>query len=531
MIIDARTISSGETIECDVCIVGAGPAGITIAHELCNQGLNILLLESGGIKYEKNLEQLNHGEVNLSVHTPLEQYRRRQIGGATTFWGGRCVPFDESDFEVRPHVPHSGWPITKTELNPYYQRAHTYCEIGQYEYAAEKALSESGRRKMISGFESADVSIEHLYLFSPPTDFGRKYLDSLKRSQNVNVFIYATCLKIITNSAGTRVDYLQVASMQKNEFLVSARQFILAAGGLEVTRLLLVSNDVYANGIGNQHDLLGRFYMGHINHLFDVKFKSPEKVMWDYEKTPDGVYCQRQIAIAENKRQQYGLLNQRVFMERPKISDPSHRSSILSATYLLKGVLNQQKKYRYPSQHVRNILFDFDTILKFSHKWMTKRILSDRKLPSVVAKSASGIYTFRVDSEQVPNPESRVSLSRNKDAFGINQLKVDWRCTELDVNSISKSVFLIGEAFAKAGVGELQSLPTIFPSAQGGHHLGTTRMSETPQTGVVDVNGRVHGLSNLYIASSSVFATASYANPTLTVVALAIRLADYLKKL
>lgn len=529
MIIDARSITGGETINCDICIVGAGAAGITLAHELCNQNMTVLLLESGGVKYDEELEHLNRGEVDLSVHTSLEQYRRRQVGGATTFWGGRCVPFDQSDFEVRSHVPHSGWPITKADLDPYYQRAHDYCEIGSYAYAVNSALSELDRKPMIPGFESTDISIDNLYLFSPPTNFGKKYLDQLIKSTNVTIYTYATCLKLFSNSEGTGVEYLQVSSKRKNDFFVHAKQFVLSTGGLEVTRLLLLSNDFHACGIGNQHDLLGRFYMGHINHFFDVEFKPRTGIVWDYEKTIEGVYCQRQIAIAENKRQQYELLNQRAFMERPDVSNPSHGSSILSATYLAKGLLSKQTNYKYPLQHTKNVLFDFKNILSFSQKWVTKRILSKRKLPSVVAETSSGVYTLRIDSEQVPNPNSRVSLGKSKDMFGLNKLKVEWQCTDLEGSSIKKSAHLIGESFAKAGVGKLLSLPDVSPAAQGGHHLGTTRMASAPQRGVVDLNCQVYGSSNLYIASGSVFATVSYANPTLTIVALAIRLADYLK--
>lgn len=530
MIIDARNIVEDEQIECDICIVGAGAAGITLANELSDQDIQVIVLESGGIKYEKSLEHLNHGEVDLNVHSTLEQYRRRQIGGATTFWGGRCVPFDQSDFEVRAHVPYSGWPIIKADIDPYYRRAHDYCEIGSYSYAVKDVLPKANyHKKAISELNSSIISTESLYLFSPPTDFGKKYLEQLKKSKNLRIFTYANCLKIITNSEGNKVSSLEVSSIRKNYFSICAKQFILAAGGLEVTRLLLLSNNFYVNGIGNQYDLLGRFYMGHINHTFDMKFVSQESIRWDYEKTSEGVYCQRQIAIVEDERQRHKLLNQRVFMERPKIHDPSHNNSVLSATYLVKGLLSRQTKYQYPLLHFKNVLFDFSNLLNFSQKWIAGRMLSKRKLPSVVAKSSADTYTFRIDSEQTPNFDSRVSLSRNKGIFGRNQLKVDWRCTELDVNSIKKSAYLISEEFSKAGVGKLCSFPDISPASQGGHHLGTTRMADKPQKGVVDSDCRVYGLSNLYIASSSVFATSSYANPTLTIVALAIRLADHLK--
>ncbi len=268
--------------------------------------------------------------------------------------------------------------------------------------------------------------------------------------------------------------------------------------------------------------------MGHLNSYIKVKFPEKAPIIWDYQRLPNGRYYQHSIAICENKRRQYQLLNQRFFVERPNFSDPSHESGILSATYLAKSFITKRKVIHF-GDHLKNIFIDPKCMLDFSYKWMTQRILSKSKLPSVIVKNKSNLYTLRIDSEQVPNPQSQVTLSDKKDIFGLNQLKVDWRCSELDLLSIKKSVNLLQQALDNCGVGKVLSLPTIPSSPQGGHYLGTTRMSNLPQHGVVDENCKVHDLNNLYIASSSVFATSSYANPTLTVVALAIRLADHIK--
>ncbi|BAY27689.1 GMC oxidoreductase [Calothrix sp. NIES-2100] len=525
MIIDARNVAEAETLDCDICIVGAGAAGITLAHEFCNQDMKVLLLESGGLNYDKSLDLLNQGEVDLATHSSLEENRRRQLGGATIVWGGRCVPFDESDFEYQSHIPYSGWPITKKDLDPYYEVAHTYCEMGAYNYAAD------GSKPMIPGLNSEDISTEQVYVFSPPTNFGKHYLDILKNTQNINLLLYATCLNIATDETGNQVEYLNVSSLRRNNFMVRAKQYVLATGGLEVTRLLLLSNNVHKQGIGNRFNLLGRYYMGHLNSRIQVQFSENKPIIWDYQRLPNGNYYQHSIAIRENKRKQYGLLNQRFFVERPNFRDPSHQNSILSATYLAKVWLKQPKFSQDFAAHLKNIVFDPQGMLGFSYKWITKRILSKNKLPSVIVGNKSNLYTLRIDSEQVPNPNSQVTLSDRKDSFGLNQLKVDWRSNELDILSIERSVDIFKQALEKGEIGKVVSAPTISPAPQGGHHLGTTRMSSTPQNGVVDENCKVHDLSNLYIASSSVFTTSSYANPTLTVVALAIRLADHIKRL
>ncbi len=529
MIIDGRSVAEAEILDCDVCIVGAGAAGITLAHELSNQDVKVFLLESGGLKYEQSLESLNQGEVDLKSHTTLEEYRRRHLGGATTAWGGRCVPFDQSDFECQSHIPYSGWPITKKDLDPYYERAHTYCEIGAYNYSVSNIFASTENPKlMIPSLKSEDVS-EQLYLFSPPTNFGKRYLDILKNSQNINLILYANCLNIATDENGSSVQHLNVASLRKNMFMVRAQHYILATGGLEVTRLLLLSRDVHTQGIGNRFNLLGRYYMSHINSKIQVQFSEKEPIIWDYQQFPNGTYYQHSIAIREDKRKQYGLLNQRFFVERPNFSDPSHQSSILSATYLAKSLINRQKISQDFAAHIKNIVVDPQSILSFLYKWITQRTLSKNKLPSVIVGSKSNLYTLRMDSEQTPNPNSQVTLSDRKDCFGLNQLKVDWHCSELDISSIQKSVQILNYALDNCGVGKVVSVPKIGSVPQGGHHLGTTRMSSTPENGVVDENCKVHDLNNLYVASSSVFVTSSYANPTLTVVALAIRLADHIK--
>ncbi|MBD2354432.1 GMC family oxidoreductase [Tolypothrix sp. FACHB-123] len=524
MIIDARSIAENETLDCDICIVGAGAAGITLALEFLNQDVKVLLLESGGIKYDANLDVLNQGEVNLATHSSLEENRRRQLGGVTTVWGGRCVPFDASDFEYQSHVPYSGWPITKKDLDPYYELAHKYCELGDYNYAVD------GTKSIVPGLNSANISTEQIYLFSPPTDFGKRYLNVLKNAPNITLLLNANCLKIATDETGNNVDYLDVASLRRNNFQVRAKQYVLATGGLEVTRLLLVSNDVHKQGIGNRFGLLGRYYMGHLNSYIKIKFAEKVPVIWDYQRFPDGLYYQHSIAIREEKRQEDGLLNQRFFVERPNFIDPSHQSSVLSATYLAKSLLKKQNISQDLPAHLKNIIFDPQGTVGFAYKWITQRILSYKKLPSVIIENKSNLYTFRIDSEQIPNPNSLVSLSESKDNFGINQLKVDWRLSELDIFSVEKSVEILKQAVENTGLGKV--VPGIRTSAapQGGHHLGTTRMSSTPETGVVDANCKVHDVSNLYIASSSVFTTSSYANPTLTVVALTVRLADHIKQ-
>lgn len=556
MIIDARRLDADQRIRCDTCIVGAGPAGIVMALELARSGKDIVLLESGGTKFEAGTNDLNKGTVtDPNVHGPLEDYRRRELGGATTAWGGRCVPFDPIDYEHRPFVPNSGWPFGSDKIDPFCVRAHAYLDLGAYKYDSCDALPEPNRnREMIPRFASEDLTTVPMYLFSPPTNFRARYRDELAASRRIRVFLYANCLEIVTNREGTRVDRVDAGAMNGARFSISARNFVLAAGGLEVTRLMLASNRFSPTGLGNQYDLLGRYYMCHLTHHLEFEFSAADLV-WDYEKTRDGVYCQRTISVTAEKQRKLGLLNHRARIEHPPIGDPTHRNGVLSSAFLAKWLMRTELATKYvsprlgtlsrgvvnvdtPEQralarrrlkaHLRNVLTDMPNVLGFSKRWINERLLSPRKLPSMVLRNEANIYTLRIDAEQVPNPESRVTLGDDADTFGQRRLHVDWRYTENDRQNLARTAEVIGQALCRGRAGTVFSVPAVDPKATGGHHIGTTRMAASPLRGLVDADCRVHGIGNLFIASSSVFPTSSYANPTLMVLALGIRLADYL---
>lgn len=548
MIIDARQLPPNSTIQCDVCIVGSGAAGITLACELRNLGKDVVLLEGGGSKLESSAQDLYRGEVlDPERHGALHLHRQRRFGGTTAVWGGRCAPFDEIDFEVRPWVPYSGWPIGRKDLDPYYVRAHPYFDAGEYSYEAHEALPQPAG-EYIPGLRSDEVRTDRVERFSLPTDFGKKFKETLKRAEKVKVYLHANCLKIRTHPKGASVAYLEAGSAPQRRFTVIAQRYVLATGGLEVARLLLVSNDVHPNGIGNDHDLVGRFYMSHMAVVVGpIAFTHP--IMWQCEKTKDGIYCLRGIRISEQAQRREQLLNFRGLMVHPPASDPQHGNGILSAMYLLKAcfaarippeyskALSAMKPLEHIGAHCSNVVKDVGNLIRFSGMWMRKRVLSKRRLPCVLLESRSNVYWLQIDSEQAPNPDSRVALSEQKDAFGIRRLRVDWRCLEMNVQSVLRCCQIISKALEQSGAGKMLFEPELMANhirndtGIGGHNIGTTRMATDPSRGVVDENCRVHGIDNLYIASSSVFPTTGPCYPTLTIGALAIRLADHLKQI
>jgi choline dehydrogenase-like flavoprotein len=262
------------------------------------------------------------------------------------------------------------------------------------------------------------------------------------------------------------------------------------------------------------------------------------QVVWGYQTTADGVYCRRRLGIDEACQQTSGLLNFAAILDRPPPDDPSHDDGLLSAIFLAKLARGRTDgaSRRAVAAHLGNVLGDAGGVARSSARWARGRLLSARRLPSLLPDLKGNRFTVHYDAEQAPNPDSRVRLDHRPDRFGLRRLSVDWRFSQADVDSVVRSSQLLEGALHRAGVGRMLLDPEARRervrelASVGSHHLGTTRMADDPARGVVDASCRVHGVDNLWVASSSVFATASFARPTLTIVALAIRLADHLKR-
>ncbi|MGZ5847942.1 MAG: FAD-dependent oxidoreductase [Ramlibacter sp.] len=545
MIEHANQVPRGSTVQADVCVVGAGAAGIPLALSLAGKGLSVLLLEAGERSQDPKAQAHYEGEVaDERMHSPLHRYRLRGLGGSTSLWGGRCMPYDPIDFEERPWVPHSGWPISYEGLLPYYARANTWAEAGRFAYDARQALPDAP--PLFAGFESDIVRTHGLERFSCPTDFGRRYRRRLEVAPDVRVLTGAHCMGVRLDAAGTQVRALDVATLEGNRFQVSARAVVLASGGLETARLLLHSTDVVPQGVGNQFDVVGRYYQCHIaGNVGTLTIHGPvANVRHGYEVAPDGVYCRRRIAIDAAQQHRHGLLNAVARLHFPKITDPAHRSGVLSGLFLARSLISYEygKRLRDSqptppevlARHVFNVVRDpFDTARFLTH-WLRKRTFAQRKFPSVILSNRTNRFSLEVQSEQQPLASSRVLLARDADALGMRRLKVDWRYCRADIESVARTLDLVAAELERTGVGRFEydadrlEEDLMRYGAYGGHHIGTARMGTQPKTSVVDADCKVHSVANLYVAGSAVFPTSSQANPTLTIVALSLRLADRL---
>lgn len=546
MIIDAQELEPGTKLHADVCIVGSGAAGIPLALDLCERGLTVILLESGDWREDPEQQALYEGKVeDEALHSPLHKYRHRRFGGSTAIWGGRCVPLDPVDFEQREHIPLSGWPISYGEVARYYPEANTWAEAGACEYSGDKAFDPASSA-MFVGFSSDRVSTDTLERFSCPSNFATRYRRRMELAQGLRVVLRASCTHIRLRAEGDAVQEILATGVGGRKFMAAAARFVLAAGGLETPRLLLASRDVHPQGIGNRHDVVGRYYMCHIaGNVGLLKVEGPlANVRHGYLVSPEGIYCRRRISLtgAEQNKQQVGNMVARLHF--PRITDPAHRNGVLSGLFLAKHFisyeygkrLNDGVSHGVPTYaaHLFNVATSPLYTAEFLLHWLHKRTLAERKFPSVILKNLSNRFSLEINAEQRPLAHSRVRLDTERDAHGTPRLHVDWRYDKADIDSVRRSLDVMAEEFRRSGGLEFTYDPTQLEEdlvrfgALGGHHIGTTRMGLDPQTSVVDTNCKVHDVHNLYIASSSVFPTSSQANPTLHIIAMSLRLSEHL---
>jgi nucleoside-diphosphate-sugar epimerase/choline dehydrogenase-like flavoprotein len=522
----------------DVCIVGSGAAGLTLAARLAGRGRKVLLLEAGGASQTDASQAFFEGEVaQPALHWPLHFYRVRALGGTSRLWGGRAIPYDPIDFEDRAWVPHSGWPIGPEALAPYYPEALAAAEGGRFDYTPSGPI--------VPGLESERLhtTVER---FSRPTDFWARYGPALTAS-DVRVVIEAAVTAIRLSPDGSQVDHLEVRGGDTVR-RVRARTYVLATGGLETARLLLASNDVLPAGIGNAGGWLGRGYMCHLAATFgEVRFTGPPRsIGFDYERDPDGIYIRRRIALTEAAQRELEVMNFTARLHIFDASDPAHRNAVLSMLYFAafavkyeysRAMRDGDRSWPMMSRHLGNIARDPFRLLHFICTWGVKRYLPSRRIPSIALYSREGRYPLEFHAEQAPNPESRVTLIDERDAYGMPRIKVDWQVTPLDFATVRKAYRLIASELERTGTGRLTfdndglEAAVLKAGAYGGHHSGTARMAASPADGVVDADCRVHGTDNLYIASGAVLPTSGQANPTLTILALTLRLADHLESL
>jgi len=554
MLVDAAKLEGpGVSPVADVVVVGAGPGGISLALDLARSGVDVTLVESGHVRHHERIQRLGDAaELDPQRHAPMSEATRRQLGGASVIWGGRCVPYDRIDFERRSFIPHSDWPVGYDEIAHYHQRACDYFRIGRPIFNVLD-LDHIHQKSIVPGLPDGDVLSSELERWSLPTDFGREYRRELARTENLRVLHGLTCTDVDTDESGAHVTGIVAKTLDGRTLRVTARRaYVLACGGLETTRLLLASDRRHPGGIGNHSGLLGRFYMGHISgHIARVQFTTPPReTIFGYDRDTDGVYLRRRLSFSPEFQKKNQLTNIVAWLVNAAIADPAHGNGVLSFAYLAlaspfgryfvaeairKAAVGHPAAGRV-SAHFRNMLRDLPRTLWFIPGFGYRRFLAYRRVPGFFQYNASNSYVLHYHGEHVPNPQSRVTLSEERDALGMRRLKIDLRFQEQDVDSVVRAHQYWDEYLRRHDCGFLEYADADprqsawDQAGDGFHQAGTTRMAADPKDGVVDPQSRVHGVDNLFICSSSNLVTSGQANSTFVLVAFGLRLADHLRQ-
>lgn len=528
MLIDLEKSADDVALEAEVCIVGAGAAGVALARDLMRAGRDVCLLEGGGMDYEHATQNLFDGKNIGMEYYDLDHARLRFFGGTTNIWGGRNIPLDPIDFEKRDWVPHSGWPIKYDDLLDYYRIAHDFLELGRFDYEAAnwQAL---GLRPI--GFDTNKIATRFWRFDELAERFNSRRSDDLINSGNVRIVLHANAVGLQASDNATSVTRLHASSLGGRKLQVTARHFVLACGAIENARLLLASNTVESTGIGNGHDQVGRYFMEHPHgRIAHVETQDPAAFWALYRKRypSSDVPVAPAMVLPPALQKRLGILNSAATFKLQK--DPAKGATVSNRVYMnLKYSLSPSRSGRRLWQAWRG-----------TQDWLQHH-LSMPILRTGVKLTRMGLYVM-ARAEQAPNPDSRVCLSSDKDQLGSHKADLDWRLCDLDKRTMLEFGKTLEAEFDRLGLGKVVTYkwledgtaewpvdPSIGNHPIGGyHHMGTTRMSISSKTGVVDANCTVHGYQNLHIAGSSVFTTGGWANPTLTLLALTHRLGVHL---
>lgn len=538
MLIDARQLPAGHVVETDVCIVGGGPAGLTVARELAGFNVRVCLLEGGGLAMDRQAQELCSGAMAGNYPISPLRSRARQYGGTANRWlidlpngasGVRYAPLDEIDFEQRSWVAHSGWPFDKAQLEPYYRRAQKICGIGPYAYEPE--AWEDGEAQCLR--LPADWVVTRMFQFGAKTVFTRDIPNELNCSNNVTTYLNANVVEIETDQLGKVAVAVKVACLDGKRFSVVGKCFVLAAGGIENARLLLLSNTSQPAGLGNQYDLVGRFFMVHPQFHRDQFIPANADIfrrafLYDVREVNQLTVMGR-LGLAKKAMEREQLPNLGVML-LPRLGGYWFEKAADVEALLNRGGIS-----RRPFRYFNRVMF---RLRRRASKACRKALRIEyfnptlegggwSDLPGVEKKYAFFEMVSLV--EQYPDPENRVMLDAELDRLGVRKLKLHWRWSDADHQRIFRARAAVCRSLAKAALGTSQLRDLGPQNIDSHHHMGTTRMHRDLRQGVVNADCRVHGVGNLFVAGSSLFPTGGFANPTLTIVALAARLADHIK--
>lgn len=530
MIQDFNETGFDHSVKYDLVIVGAGAAGISLAKSLMNSKLKVCLLEGGDKTPSTKSQKIYKGENTGRDYFPLDEARLRFLGGSTNHWEGMCTPLMPGDFVARKdiddleNISHTGWPMSFAELDKYYGQAVEFLGLGDTVFDSELV-------QYVHDGEPVFQENTFKFNFWRQTPFTHRFLrlaheEWLKASPNIHLFLNANVTHIQHHHNEPRVESLTVQSFGGKIEKIQAQEYVLACGGIETPRLLLASSDRVPEGVGNSSGLVGRYFMEHVE-VYAGQIVSATQAMDKYialgakqYTTAEGVDVHPGFSLDPQEQQRLGILHCGLAVQ--VMRDPK------SPVTAVKSLTHDVKAGEWPDNAFTNawrIISGVDTLY---NEYQVRKGKGDNSEDMV-----TGIFAR---SEQAPNYNSYVKLDPlKKDHFGMPRVQLNWQLADIDLQTIKKTTVAFGAELARQKLGRVKLLDWLVDeqwsqdTVGGWHHLGTTRMSQNPQSGVVDSTLKVHDVNNLSVLSSSVFPTGGYANPTLTIIALAYRLGDRLQ--
>ena len=464
----------------DVCVIGGGVAGITLAIKLGQAGRRVLLIEAGDQNASARSQKYYRGENGDLENLPLQETRIRALGGSSHHWGGWCRMLDSYDFARSDFSPDGAWPINKSDIDLYFREATILLGV-----------TESSGTDMDLAGADGNLQTIRMYFSKPPANLGAKYLNDLRQSKNITLLLNAPYLSAAFDANKASINSIAVHDQRSASHLICrSRQFVFAMGAVENVRNLLLLNRRNGSRFGNVDGTLGRYYMQHLHQELG----------------------------------QFVILNES--------ASPAFANGMLVLMASTEKYLrdNGRGAFRLYSTRLTNCSDLID------------RLRSVTTGASCHGQASGG--TVSITCEQIPIADSRIFLIGEDNEQGIPHIKLDWRISDEDRITMRKAAIEFGRYLIRADIGRLNINPTILsspkplrgwtalPGAQGaaGHQMGGARMSSKPADGVVDKDCRVWDVDNLYVGGSAVFRTSGHANPTLTITQLALRLADTLDR-
>lgn len=478
----------------DVCIIGAGAAGITLAIELADAGLDVLLCDGGGSRFSEQSQDSYAGEWSGEEYYDLDTCRLRYFGGSTNHWAGYCHPLQQSDFAPRTDLPAPGWPISFADVQPYYSRAGEIATLpaDTWNFSAIETAA-----KLPVLFDESSGMHASAFRWPRNANFRNEYFTKLTENPKVTVALNANFVDVDFGPSGTTVKSAHFRNYKDEMKTANAVKFVVSSGGIENAKLLLNLAENHSQ-LSQVAPRIGEFFIEHLCYYNSV-FLLMGKSEMEYLKP----------AVGPQKLD--GAQHQWVCYPTPEARAANGIAANVSIA--LDGTL-----FATP-----------DDVLARPESQGVKELMKSLG----VSGSDQAVYCM-MRSEQLPNPRSRLQLTTQRDRQGLRRVALVWDFDKRDLDSIVSTAGLFAKEIAKKGLGRVYAKrpdgKSQWTTVYGGyHHMGTTRMSDSAAHGVVDTDCRVHGISNLYVGGSSIFSTGGWANPTINLMAFAVRLAEHLK--